>query len=138
MDLQNCLCHNWDLCLGPQLPKAIVTCTLHAKCKICHAQYYYYCNACALSCWKKVLREESPHTWTQEAYHPPCSEYSFCCPILADPPTWPPLVDRQIDGWMDGQTRVKTLPSHHTTYAGNKNGYRNWNENYLKVNLPMK
>ena len=28
--------------------------------------------------------------------------------------TWPPPVDRQ----MDGQTRVKTLPSHRTTYAG--------------------
>ena len=63
---------------------------------------------------------------------------SFCCPILADPPPppsagpeppppWldlapppagpdpPPPVDRQICGWtdrfVDGQTRVKTLPS---------------------------
>ena len=26
----------------------------------------------------------------QEAYRPPCSKYSFCCPILADPP-WPDL-----------------------------------------------
>ena len=35
---------------------------------------------------------------------------------------YPPPVDRQIDGWMDGQTRVKTLPSRRTTYAGgNKN-----------------
>ena len=31
-----------------------------------------------------------------------------------------PPVDRQMDGWMDGQTRVKTLPSHRTTYAGGK------------------
>ena len=42
---------------------------------------------------------ESPPAWTQEAYCPPCSsEYSFCCPIFADPPppgwTWPP---RQLD-----------------------------------------
>ena len=33
----------------------------------------------------------------QEAYCPPCSEYSICCPILADPPphwlTWPPPAD---------------------------------------------
>ena len=112
----------------------------------------------------------------QEAYRPPCSDYSFCCPILADPPpvgltppswTWPPpphqldltppwldltppagwtwnppppgwtedwpppppgwtedwpppplWTDRIMDGWMDGQTRVKTLPSRRTTYAG--------------------
>ena len=32
---------------------------------------------------------------------------------LTPPPswTWPPPVDRQICGWMEGQTRVKTLPS---------------------------
>ena len=35
-------------------------------------------------------QQESPPVWTQEAYCPPCSEYSFCCPILADPPpSWP-------------------------------------------------
>ena len=34
-----------------------------------------------------------------------------------------PPVDRQIDGWMDGQTRVKTLPSRRTTYAGGNNRY---------------
>ena len=33
----------------------------------------------------------------------------------------PPGVDRQIDGWMDGQTRVKTLPSRRTTYAVGNN-----------------
>ena len=33
----------------------------------------------------------------------------------------PPPVDRQIDGWMDGQTRVKTLPSRCTTYTGGNN-----------------
>ena len=31
-------------------------------------------------------------------------------------------MDRQIDGWMDGQTRVKTLPSRRTTYAGGNDG----------------
>ena len=30
----------------------------------------------------------------------------------------PPPVDRQIYGWMEGQKRVKTLPSCRTTYAG--------------------
>ena len=31
----------------------------------------------------------------------------------------PPFpVVRQIDGWMEGQTRVKTLLSRRTTYAG--------------------
>ena len=149
-------------------------------------------------------KQESPPAWTQEAYHPPCSEYSFCCPNWVLPPllTWPggvpylgtpqqgtpsqgtpparvppsrvpllpgyrvppagpgrvppqlprgilgnvakhygiwvpPWLPRGILGnvakhygiwvpthpwWtdriMDGQTRVKTLPSRHTTYAG--------------------
>ena len=38
--------------------------------------------------WKVhlFLQQESPPAWTQEAYHLPCSEYSFCCPILAAPP----------------------------------------------------
>ena len=36
-------------------------------------------------------------------------------------PRPPPSVDRQMDGWMDGWTRVKTLPSRRTTYeVGNK------------------
>ena len=39
-----------------------------------------------------------------------------CCKALWDMGT--PPVDRQIDGWMEGQTRVKTLPSRCTTYAG--------------------
>ena len=31
------------------------------------------------------LRQESPPAWTQEAYRPPCSEYSFCCPTWVPP-----------------------------------------------------
>ena len=60
-------------------------------------------------------QQESPPAWTQEAYCPPCSEYSFCCPILADPPAtdltpppgyWPdppPLTDPPPThpGWTD-------------------------------------
>ena len=47
-------------------------------------------------------------------------------PGYGTPPSWiwlgyPPLgVDRQTDGWMDGQTRVKTLPSRRTTCAVGK------------------
>ena len=148
-------------------------------------------------------KQESPPAWTQEAYRPPCSDYSFCCPNWVPPPPWPgrggyhtwvppqqgtpsrvppgrvllpsrvpptgyppagypptgyppvgypwqgtppgwtwqgtppvsapwhsgkcckalwdmgtPPVDRQSDGWMEGQTRVKTLPSRRTTYVG--------------------
>ena len=29
---------------------------------------------------KNTDKQESPPAWTQEAYRPPCSEYSFCCP----------------------------------------------------------
>ena len=70
---------------------------------------------------------ESPPAWTQEAYRPPCSEYSFCCPILADlpplgwtdpPPGWvswltpppAPPVDRQNHGWMDRHVSKNYLP----------------------------
>ena len=34
------------------------------------------------------MKLESPPAWTQEAYRPRCSEYSFCCPNWV-PPTWP-------------------------------------------------
>ena len=39
---------------------------------------------------RNLIEQESPPAWTQEAYRPPCREYSFCCPILADPPPPPP------------------------------------------------
>ena len=32
------------------------------------------------------MKQESPPAWTQEAYRPPCSEYSFCCPTWVPPP----------------------------------------------------
>ena len=43
-----------------------------------------------------------------------------CCKALWDMGTPPPprWTDRLMDGWMEGQTRVKTLPSRRTTYAG--------------------
>ena len=31
------------------------------------------------------MEQESPPAWTQEAYRPPCSEYSFCCPTWVPP-----------------------------------------------------
>ena len=31
------------------------------------------------------IQQESPPAWTQEAYRPPCSEYSFCCPTRVPP-----------------------------------------------------
>ena len=46
----------------------------------------------------KQCKQESPPAWTQEAYRPPCSEYSFCCPILADPPPW--LTPPTPPGWL--------------------------------------
>ena len=52
--------------------------------------------------WKCVsninLAQESPPVWMQEAYRLPCSEYSFCCPILADPPDWP--TQPNPPGWL--------------------------------------
>ena len=41
-----------------------------------------------------ILQQESPPAWTQEAYRPPCSEYSFCCPTWVPPPAgYPPHPD---------------------------------------------
>ena len=42
-------------------------------------------------------------------------------PPPAGPGQGTPPVDKQMDGWVDGQTRVKTLPSRRTTYAVGKN-----------------
>ena len=50
--------------------------------------------------WTHVWIQESPPAWTQEAYRLPCSsEYSFCCPILADPPPPPRLDLTPPVGW---------------------------------------
>ena len=41
-----------------------------------------------------MFQQESPPAWTQEAYRPPCSEYSFCCPDRVPPPGGVPGPDR--------------------------------------------
>ena len=42
---------------------------------------------------------------------------------------WPPPPRGQTESWMDGQTRVKTLPSRRTTYTGgNKRGTQIWDQ----------
>ena len=46
---------------------------------------------------RKQEKRSGPPVSTQEAYRPPCSQSGWGC--------------GQTDGWMDGQTRVKTLPS---------------------------
>ena len=55
---------------------------------------------------KFTCKQESPPAWTQEAYRPPCSEYSFCCPILADAPqlTDPPLAHWPPPDWVSWLT----------------------------------
>ena len=35
---------------------------------------------------KIINKQESPPAWTQEAYRPPCSKYSLCCPNWVPPP----------------------------------------------------
>ena len=49
-----------------------------------------------------LVQQESPPAWTQEAYRPPCSEYSFCCPTWVPPPPagYPP----PILTWLGGGT----------------------------------
>ena len=72
-------------------------------------------------CWKHlrvvvviniISKQESPPAWTQEAYRPPCSEYSFCCPTWVPPPdrvpphpdlarggTWPGYPPSRVPPW---------------------------------------
>ena len=60
------------------------------------------------------------HPWLDLAGYPPWAapwHSGKCCKALWDMGT--PPVDRQ----MEGQTRVKTLPSRRTTYVGGKNVY---------------
>ena len=50
---------------------------------------YIYIH-CAHTWSNHFIKQESPPAWTQEAYHPSCSEYSFCCPNWVPPIlTWP-------------------------------------------------
>ena len=38
-----------------------------------------------------IRKQESPPVWMQEAYRPPCSKYSLCCPNWVPPqPGYPP------------------------------------------------
>ena len=50
------------------------------------------------------LQQESPLAWTQEAYRPPCNEYSFCCPKWVPPLSWPgqggTLPGREYPTWV--------------------------------------
>ena len=49
---------------------------------------------------KMMFWQESPPAWTQEAYRPPCSKYSLCCPNWVPLPGYPPILT-----WLGG-----TLP----------------------------
>ena len=51
-----------------------------------------------------LIKQESPPASMQEAYRPPCREYSFCCAILADPPLAGPDPPHWLDlapHWLD-------------------------------------
>ena len=52
--------------------------------------------------------QESPPAWTQEAYRPPCSEYSFCCPTWVTPPGGVPCQVPPLGG--GGGTQSGTPP----------------------------
>ena len=71
--------------------------------------------------WDTHLAGGTPPGWTWLGYHP---SWTW---------TWPGYPPRcgQTDGWMDGQTRVKTLPSRRTTYAVGNNKEK---ENNIRQN----
>ena len=75
--------------------------------------------------WKKrkcknTKIQESPPAWTQEAYHPPCSEYSFCCPIRVPPRggTWP--------GYPRGEVPDRGTPRGGPDLGTPQGGYLTW------------
>ena len=75
------------------------------------------------------FQQESPPVWMQEAYRPRHIKYSICFLRWGTLPPWLDLarvLPLWTERWMDGQTRVKTLPSRRTTYAVS-------NERYLQV-----
>ena len=66
-----------------------------------------------------MIIQESPPAWTQEAYHPPCSKYSLCCPNWVPPPiltwggylTWvPPLARYPLAGSPQQSTPPSKVP----------------------------
>ena len=64
---------------------------------------------------KNSILQESP-AWTQEAYRPPCSEYSFCCPNWVPPSRVPPVLT-----WPEGTlpgTPPSRLPPSRTPQQG--------------------
>ena len=54
-------------------------------------QFIYFCKILAESCQHWQRKQESPPAWTQEAYRPPCSKYSLCCPKWVPPLAGYPL-----------------------------------------------
>ena len=59
-------------------------------------------------------------SWLDLAGYPPWLPHGILGNVAKHYGIWvPPLwTDRLMDGWKEGQTRVKTLPSRRTTYAG--------------------
>ena len=50
------------------------------------------CTSVHAVIFKPQEQQDSPPAWTQEAYGPPCSKYSLCCPNWVPPPARvPPL-----------------------------------------------
>ena len=65
--------------------------------------------------WQRSFKfkQESPPAWMQEAYRPPCSKYSLCCPNWVPP--WPGYPPGQ--GTPPGWTWQGTPPSQGTPPA---------------------
>ena len=73
------------------------------------------------------LIQESPPAWTQEAYRPPCSEYSFCCPTRVPPP---PPGEGTRPGYPPGGGPDPGTPhpggEGYQTWVPPRGGYRTW------------
>ena len=57
-----------------------------------------------------ILRQESPPAWTQEAYCPPCSKYSLCCPNWVPPPSWPGRGGTLLGGYLTWVAPARVPP----------------------------
>ena len=76
-------------------------------------------------CFKSWIQQESPPAWTQEAYRPPCSEYSFCCPtrVPSLPPGGVPDLGTPWGGVPDLVTPPGGVPDLGTPPGGSWPGY---------------
>ena len=86
---------------------------------------HFFGRTILMMLWLNNHKQESPPAWTQEAYCPPCSEYSFCCPNWVPPRAGYPRQGFPLAGFPPGRVPPqqgtppgRVLPRQGTSPAG--------------------